>query len=93
MRTVIVYRTPYSEDHPINAGVFFHEFAEYLESIVISSDKLLITGDFNFHMDVPTDPNNIHFRDLLDAMGLVQTCEATYPHTRSHPRFHHYASM
>ena len=72
MRTVIVYRPPYSEDHPINAGVFFHEFAEYLESIVMSSDKLVMTGDFNFHMDVPTDPNNIHFRDLLDAMGLVQ---------------------
>ena len=65
-------RPLYSEDHPITAGVFFHEFAEYLESVVMSSDKLLITGEFNFHMDVPTDPNNIHFRDLLDAMGLVQ---------------------
>ena len=38
----------------------------------MSSDKLLMTGDFNFHMDVPTDSNNIHLRDLLDAMGLVQ---------------------
>ena len=72
VRTFIVYRPPYSEDYPITAGVFFHEFAEYLESVVMSSDKLLITGDFNFHMDEPTDPNNIHFRDLLDAMGLVQ---------------------
>ena len=72
VRIVIVYRPPYSEDHPITAGVFFHEFAEYLEFVVMSSDKLLITGDFNFHMDVPTDPNNIHFRDLLDVMGLVQ---------------------
>ena len=38
----------------------------------MSSDKLPITGGFNFHIDVPTDPNNKHFRDLLDAMGLVQ---------------------
>lgn len=51
---------------------FFHEFAEYLESVVMSSDKLLITGDFNILMDVPTDRNNIHYRDLLEAMGLVQ---------------------
>lgn len=51
---------------------FFHEFAEYLESVVMSSDKLLITGNFNIHMDVPTDRNNIHYRDLLEAMGLVQ---------------------
>ena len=40
------------------SGFFFHQFAEYLESIVLSSDKLLITGGFNFHTDVPTDPNN-----------------------------------
>lgn len=72
MRTVISYRPPYSEDHPITVGVFFHEFAEYLESVVMSSDKLLITGDFNILMDVPTDRNNIHYRDLLEAMGLVQ---------------------
>ena len=73
MRTVISYRPPYSEGHPITVGVFFfHEFAEYLESVVMSSDKLLITGDFNILMDVPTDRNNIHYRDLLEAMGLVQ---------------------
>jgi len=70
--TVTVYRPPYSEDHPITTGAFFHEFAEYLESVVMSRDKLLITGDFNFHMDVPTDPNNKHSSDLLDTMGLVQ---------------------
>ena len=72
VRTVIAYRPPCSEDHPITAGIFFHEIDEYLESVVMSSDKLLITGDYNFHMDVPTDPNNIHFRDLLDVMGLAQ---------------------
>lgn len=70
--TVIVYRPPYSEDHPITAGIFFREFAEYLKSLVMSSDKLLITFGFNFHIDVPTDPNNIYFKDLLDTMGLVQ---------------------
>ena len=84
MRTVIVYRPRYSEDHPINAGVFFHEFAEYVESIVMSSDKLLITGDFNFHMDVPMDPNGIHFRDFLDAMGLAQHVkEPTHIHSQT----------
>ena len=50
----------------------FTSLLDYLESVVMSTGKLLITGDFNFHVDVPTDPINIHFRDLLDAMGLVQ---------------------
>ena len=75
---VIVCRPPYSEDHPITAGVFFLEFAEYLESVFMSSDKLLITCDFNFHMDVPTDPNNIHFR-ALRRDGSCPTCEAATP--------------
>ena len=83
VRTVIAYRLPYSEDHPITAGVFFHEFAEYLESVVMSRNKLLITGDFNFHKDVPTDCNNIHFRDLLDAMRIVQHVKQP-THTHGH---------
>ena len=70
VRTVIVYRPPHSEDHQITTGVFFHEFAEYLESVVMSSDKLLIIGDFDFYMDVPTNPNNKRSSDLLAAMGL-----------------------
>ena len=72
LRTIIVYRPPYSVDHPITASVFLREFANYLESIVMSQEQLLITGDFNFHMDVPMDPDTIHFKDLLDSMGLVQ---------------------
>ena len=82
VRTVIVYRPPHSKDHPITTGVFFHGFAEYLESVVMSSDKLLIIiGDFDFHMDVPTNPNNKHSSDLLDAMGLVEHVkQATHIH-------------
>ena len=38
VRTVIVYRPPHSEYHLITTGVFFHEFAEYLESVVMSSN-------------------------------------------------------
>ena len=72
VRTVIVYRPPHSEDHPITTGVFSHEFAEYLESVVMFSDTLVIIGDFDFHMDVPTNPNNKHSSDLLDKMGLVE---------------------
>ena len=81
VRTVIVYRPPHLENHPITTSVFFHEFAEYLESVVMSSDKLLIIGDFDFHMDVPTNPIIKHSSDLLDAMGLVKHVkQATHTH-------------
>lgn len=54
LRAVIVYRPPYSEDHPVTPSVFFREFADYLESVVMSKELLFVAGDFNFHMDVPT---------------------------------------
>ena len=81
VRTVIVHGLPYSEDHPITTGFFFHQFAEYLESVVMFRDKLLITGDFNFPTDLPTDPNNKHVNDLLYTFGVVQHVkQATHIH-------------
>ena len=49
---IIVYRPPYSEVHPITTSVFLSEFADYLESTVLCTDQLLVTGDFNLHVDV-----------------------------------------
>ena len=34
----VVYRPPYSEAHPITAGVFFEEFGSYLETIFLSPE-------------------------------------------------------
>lgn len=44
----------------------------YLESIVMSSDLLLIAGDFNIHVDVPENPDGVCFLDLLEYVGLQQ---------------------
>jgi hypothetical protein len=38
----------------------------------MSSEPLLIVGDFNIHVDIPRDPNAIRFLDLLSSMGLDQ---------------------
>ena len=46
---VIVYRPPgaYSE--------FLTEFSEFLSGLVLSTDKVIIVGDFNIHVDVDND--------------------------------------
>ena len=75
VRVVIVYRPKYSADHPVNTSVFFHEFSDYLESLVMSNELLLICGDFITHMDVPSDADTIRLKDLLNSMGLVQRVE------------------
>ena len=34
-------------------------------------ELLLLCGDFNIHMDVPSDTDTIQLKDLLISMGLV----------------------
>ena len=71
-RLVIVYRAPYSASHPVTAGTFISEFTTYLESIILSAEPLLITGDFNLHVDNPDDAEATEFLDTLESMGLKQ---------------------
>ena len=51
IKLIVVYRPPYSVTHPILPGKFFDEFSNYLEDIVLCPEMLLISGDFNFHLD------------------------------------------
>ena len=48
---IIVYPPPYSTNHPVTIRTFVTESSTYLESIVMSSEPLLITEDFNIHVD------------------------------------------
>ena len=69
VRVVVVYRLQYSSSHPVSVDVFFEEFSAYLESIILSSEPLLITGDFNIHVDVVGDPvraNSMLLRQLTN---------------------------
>ena len=51
---------------------FFTEFSEYLESVVLSKQNLLISGHFNIHVDNIHDSDAIKFSDLLESFGLKQ---------------------
>ena len=72
LRLVIIYRPPYSVNHPFTVNRFINEFANYLESIVLSPEPVLITGDFNIRVDISDDPNTKRFLMLLESMGLQQ---------------------
>ena len=69
---MIIYRIPYSIKHPITTSTFFEEFTGFLESVIMSSELLLITGDFNIHVDDPLDTDCVRFLGLLESMGLQQ---------------------
>lgn len=62
---------------------FLNEFSSYMESIILSKDHLLILGDFNIHVDVPTDAYTVKFMDLLESVGLEQHVRGP-THTHGH---------
>ena len=64
-----VYRTG-----PITA-VFYDELSSMLELLVLYSCPIIITGDFNIHLDDSDDVNTIKLCHLLDSFGLIQSVQ------------------
>ncbi|XP_051806672.1 uncharacterized protein LOC127534728 [Acanthochromis polyacanthus] len=63
---VVIYRppAPYSE--------FLSQFSDFLSELVLSSDKVIIVGDFNIHVDIDSDSLTTAFNSLLDSIGFSQ---------------------
>ena len=72
LRVIVIYRIPYSAAHPVSTNMFLDKFPAYLESVVMSPEPLLITGDFNIHVNVLGDPDAARFLELLTSMGQEQ---------------------
>jgi Reverse transcriptase (RNA-dependent DNA polymerase)/Endonuclease/Exonuclease/phosphatase family len=62
-----IYRPPTSK-----LKVFLREFSSLLQDLVTSPSELIITGDFNFHVDNPLCAPANKFLSLLDTTGLTQ---------------------
>jgi len=79
LRVVVVYRPPSS---PFT--LFTDEFSSLLESLTISSGKLLICGDFNFHVNDANDSSGSKFLDLIDCFSLRCIDSKTSTHKNGH---------
>ena len=90
IRIIVIYRPPSSANHPVSISTFISEFSSLLESVFICSEPLIVTGDFNIHMDIQEE--STQFTELLetfskDIVSMVKsapckTCEAdTIPTT------------
>ena len=62
---VTVYR-------PEHHATFLDEFTEFLSLLHTQHDLIILTGDFNIHVDNPLDPIANAFLNLLDSMGFTQ---------------------
>ena len=71
-RLLSIYRpTPSSRvKRPIS--VFFQNFEDLLEKNNLISQQLLIVGDFNIHVDIPSDHNAKGLNSIINSWGLTQ---------------------
>ena len=72
VRISVIYRPPPSQANGLKNIVFLTEWASYPERLTEIHEEILITGDFNFHMDNRNDTDASRFSNLLDAHGLTQ---------------------
>ena len=71
IRIVNIYRMGYSKKHPHTYKVFLDEFTVLMESLATLPGELIITGDFNFHVENIGEYNDAReFLDLIDSFNL-----------------------
>ena len=58
------YQPPPSEGNRTTIQQFLDEFTNFLEEVAFDRNKILIAGDFNFHVDVQSDINAKKFLRL-----------------------------
>ena len=60
-RLLVIYRIHPSRKNKLTSSMFFEEFSTLLENLTVAPEYLLLTGDFNFHLEVPPDPDTAKF--------------------------------
>ncbi len=80
---VIIYRPPPSKKNKLTPIVFFEELSSVLETVTVGANHMLITGDFNVHVDVEEDHDSIKLRGILDRHSLQQHVRGP-THTGNH---------
>lgn len=64
---VVIYRLGY-----IKKETFFSEIRELLEILIARKNRFIISGDFNIHIDVTSDPLAKQLNNLLSLFNLRQ---------------------
>ena len=52
--------------------IFMNEFQDYIGDIVLKTERFLIIGDFNLHIDNALDSHAAQFLELLESLNLTQ---------------------
>ena len=72
LRLIVIYRPQRLASGCLTGPAFFTEFSTLLESVVSEPGYVLISGDFNFHVDDQANREAAIFLDLIDSFNLEQ---------------------
>ena len=75
---VLLYRPPSA-----SVSEFLIEFSTLLETLVLTAGHLVLFGDFNIHVDKPTQSQVSRFLSMLDVAGFTQHVKET-THVKGH---------
>lgn len=67
-RICIIYRSPSSK----GGKHFLEEFSDFLSSMICSQGNLILVGDFNYHVNDPSDSGAMKFQETLKSFNLEQ---------------------
>ena len=73
---IVMYRPPYSAAYSTSVNTFCEEFSDYIGGILAKQNSVIITGDFNIHVNDRHDACKLAFDEFLDCLNLQQhvTC-------------------
>ena len=78
-----IYRPPLSSRSSKPFSVFLDELSSFLSTTATTPHEFLINGDFNIHLDNPTDYYASQFLSLLSSFNLTQ--HVNFPtHNKNH---------
>ena len=70
VRVFFIYRPPPSKVNKLKECDFTRDFSNLMECFPYITTSILVTGDFNFHVDDATDSSARNFLSLLESADL-----------------------
>ncbi|VDI33663.1 Hypothetical predicted protein [Mytilus galloprovincialis] len=68
----VIYRSPPAGKYQLKNSTFFKEWSDFLDCTVKIPEEIILTGDFNFHLDYKNNCENRKFEETISDHGLVQ---------------------
>ena len=78
---VLLYRPPDKK----HTESFIPQFSDFLATLMQSTDRALLVGDFYVYYDCPSRPIDREFMELINSFGFIQHVKST-THNEGHTR-------